>query len=247
MARSFLPVQLLLGILLIYLPARSQDSTRHRRVFSLNGSVGQLEAQLGAMNGGMYGFEEDIVGRGWLRTYPFGIFQYVGVGAQIGYRFMDSRFGLLLSYAWSQHFDFLDEDTVFLTCETFTLGGDYCIGDQRDHWNLFLKAGGNISVFNGRTRSQLVSDMSYRVMNPAVRGGFETEIGGRYNFIGIPLAIEIGFNYTNANIVGSNFKRRSIGLIGSELNDGANPDDPSDEKRVIATLVFKSGIRIWIW
>ncbi|MDB5035461.1 MAG: hypothetical protein JWQ98_2702 [Chlorobi bacterium] len=246
MPRSFCLVKLLLGILLTYLPASSQDSARHRGVFSVNGSVGQLEAQLGAMNGGMYAFEEDIVGRGWLRTYPFNIFEYVGVGAQIGYRLMDSRFGLLLSYTWSQHSDFLDKDTVFLTFETFTLGGDYCIGDQRDHWNLFLKAGGNISVFNGRTKSQLFPDTLYRVMNPAVRVGLETEVGGRYNFIGIPLAIEIGFNYTNANIIGSRFERTSIGLIGSELNDGPNPDDPSDRKRVIATLIFKSGIRIWI-
>ncbi|HZV13217.1 MAG TPA: hypothetical protein VFA55_08375, partial [Candidatus Kapabacteria bacterium] len=122
------------------------------------------------------------------------------------------------------------------------VGGEYTMGRRTDIFNAFARAGINGNVIHGSV--DLGTEMN-TVVYSEFRLGAEGEIGGRLNFSGTPLAVELGLDYTNANLTGKSYAAPTVQppypLSSRTLNDGANPNDPNDQSRTIDFVSLRIG------
>lgn len=248
--------------LLIFLvsPARCQEDIPHAQwsfaaLGGINYSVassmhGSIEDYRAAMQNGTTAFQ-----------YPFGSnhAHSIPVQAQIAYRYAKSPFSLYLTAAGSAFnagngFRFSTSGRYTLSVGTGTIGIEYTFGQLYQHWNFFGRFGINSNIINGSYRSGGQNRFLDTMFNSSgQRYGCEVEIGERYNISRSPIGIEASLNYTNVNLIGKSYTTPVLsqgGLFGGgrnsgDINDGKNPNDASDNARVIDYLSFRLGARYY--
>jgi|GEM_PF-4173855 len=195
--------------------------------------------------------------------YPFGDPSTTGYGwgGDLAYRFPGSAISAMAGLGLTT---FIAHDAggqqARMSIRTFSLAGEYALGGTADRWNTFVRAGVNLSLIGGDIRYvdtiRLDAPLSLRIpvdirteVPTATRLGIQAEFGGRINLSGWPLSVEASAIYTNANLIGRSYTpaRRggNVGLAERGLNDGADPDNPSDQSRTIDFLALRGGIRLW--
>jgi len=218
-----------------------------------------------SMRGTLYGFEQDFANGYNNHQYPFGDGRSFAAnfGGHLAYRFRSEKSPGEYTYShWSAFigvqgtffsvsdpavFSNSDNNSFSILIATWTLGAEYTLGDPSDLFNAFGRVGLDANLISG---SILYNYYFSTAITDAFRFGYEAEIGGRYNIPATPLAIEASVDYTDANLLGKNYVapatlNNSNILRERALNDGANPNDPSDQSRTINDLSFRLGGRIW--
>lgn len=192
--------------------------------------------------------------------YPFADagWQLSDVGGEIAYSPLPA--GIYLAVQRTG-FEMTDEDgQASMTLLTDALGAEYVVGTRDEPWNWFARAGLCISMIDGYTEYRDSDSSSiyphfanstwvlHTTLTTALRYGAEAAIGGRYNIPRSRFSLEASAAYMNANIGGKSYVKPAAAppnlLTNRELNDGANPDDPSDHDRSIAILLLRAGIRV---
>jgi hypothetical protein len=206
-----------------------------------------------SMRGSTEEFRRDLAQDYTFSRYPFG--DNLATSSTYGFQFAFRPASLPLApFVGIQHTGFSVDDSlqneVRLGLWTFSLGGEYALGDYRDRWNAFGRLAINMSLVDGA--------LSYRNLPPlgamsvemesGSRIGFEGAIGARFNLQSMPLSIESSVGYTDANLSGRSFRQPSpqppqpLDRIG--INDAPDPADPADAGRTIDYVSMRLGLRL---
>jgi hypothetical protein len=148
--------------------------------------------------------------------FPFGESgtQSFNFGGQLAYRFPESNFSPYLSI--NLIYFFLEKsDAAYLsnparasmTIFGWSLGCEYTLGLPSELLNILARIGINTSTIVGNVNYFDETDV-----NAAIRFGFETELGGRLNIPGTPLAVELMTNYSNINLIGKSYSNPAAHL-----------------------------------
>jgi hypothetical protein len=169
---------------------------------------------------------------------------------QLAHRYPASPWSALAAVNFTSFFtDIFSGSYARMYLWTATVGTEYALGDFADSWNAFGRAGINASLIDGRLHyNSLFFGVFDTFTNTALRFGFEGEIGGRYNLQSFPLTLETSVGYTNANLIGKSFEqpatRPPYTIDSTDLNDGANPNNPDQGAKTIDFVSLRLGIRV---
>jgi hypothetical protein len=229
--------------------AHAQSDRTDRSTFAVLLEGGYSSGVSSTMRGTNNEFASDIEKDYNNSKYPFG--DPNAFGAQAGlivrYRFSGSNLGL---YSALHLTGFLTNgsspgpfsgDTADLSAGTFSLGGTYTY-DLSQSFDILGRLGLNASLIGG-----LVDySSSQTLISRTTRLGYE--LGAALDWKpGKIFIFSLGVGYTNLNLIGKSYTTPSqVGMIfGRALNDGANPNNPSDSPRTIDFLTFSlsGGIR----
>ena len=212
-----------------------------------NGNFGITEAMRGSADDFIHDLSLDYNNK----KYPYGdnATKTLNGGLQLAYRFNNSPIGIYFSsninvfYLEMQILFFTDY--VMMNIVSFTPGIEFCIGEPTQIWNIFGRAGINFNTIFGEVNYY----SSITRVKPAFRIGIEGEFGGRFNIPSTPISLEVSALVTNVNLIGKSYNKINAippqDLNERELNDGKNPDNPSDINRNISFITLKGGLRIW--
>jgi hypothetical protein len=236
-------------ILLTISPTRAQDAT-NAGLFSVIVSIGHEIPVSPSMRATFQDFKSDVMFDATPRNYPFGDdrTESISFGGQVAYRLPATPISAVIGLRQTRFLTTVEDNSseeARLTITTLTFGGEYAYGEPSDMLNLYGRLGANFNWMNGRAIVNYFVPIE-RPINEAIRFGGEVEVGGRVNIPTLPVSIDIGVNYTNANLLGKEFTPSSIGEAPTELNDGKNSDDPEDQPRAIDFVSLRGGIRVWL-
>lgn len=230
----------------------AQTDSAHIKHWSVRLSGGLNIAASESMKGTVDGVVNDAADDYIVTQYPFDDpTSALGFGLDLGYRLSD-RVGLYFGASadfWSNEVDVAYNATADLTRIGGEVGLSAVIWPITNGLDLVGRAGLQVNVYSGEIVVSYGSFFTYTTtVNPALRLGANLQSGLAYTFPGSPLTIDIMGGYANGNLVGKSFTKPSAtpnaDLNEIELNDGANPDDPSDEPRVISLWSARLGVAL---
>jgi len=207
-----------------------------------------------AMNGSHEDFFADL-SKDYNNTYfPFGsnrTSSYTFCG-ELAFKLPDSRFCTYYSIQYTEFYTYVDSMPIppknsgeaLMSIVTNAIGCEYMLGNPEGKLSAFVRLGLNTSTIFGHVKYIMQTNLI-----SAQRFGLETEAGGRLRFPKLPFSIELALNYNSANLIGKSYtKPPAFGADVNDraLNDGVNPDNPSDKARVIDFIQIKIGIRFWL-
>lgn len=219
---------------------------------ALSGNINTNFGVSTAMQGTAEEFKNEILYDYNNTKYPFGddMAQSLFFGCQLAYRFDESPISAYMSYS-NTYFvvdptQILNIERTWMIVTGLTFGAEYTLGDYKQLWNTFGRAGINFNLIMG----EVTYWGNSTEVDPEGRIGFEAEFGGRLNIPSTPLALELAANYTNANLIGKSYSKPLAvppdELSARNLNDGKNPDNPNDDNKTISYLSLRVGIRLWL-
>lgn len=243
-------------------------------IFWVSGAIGQDEphgqwsfAAFGgfdysvssSMHGDMAQYQAALENGTTAAQYPFGgnRFYSIGLEGQVAYRYAKSPISIYFGaygsnfYAGYGGFRFSQTGRFAMSIVTATAGVEYTFGQVYQRWNFFGRFGLNSSAIAGNYRVGNGNRFTDTMVNSTdTRFGFEAEIGERYNFPRTPFGIEASINYANINLFGKSYttpvlQQPFFRAAAGSINDGKNPNDPSDNARTIDYLSFRLGARIY--
>jgi len=222
---------------------KAQTSNESQPFFTIELQGAYASGFSGSMRGTNAEFVREVQAGADYAKYPFGDPSTFGLqfGLEAAYRFRNSQFGLY-SALHATGFESLDKptdsqfgDTAFLAMVTLGIGGEYYYDitssvDFRGRLGVnFSRIGGNVDIGG----SQITAPNTSRL-------GFE--IGANLDWKPVSfLVFTLQAGYTNANLIGKSYTAPTdIGLFlgNHELNDGANPSNPSDNPKTIDFLTL---------
>jgi hypothetical protein len=238
-------------------PATAQDSRPGG--WSIAISTGGQYSLSSSMHGDIAQYEAALSNGTAPAQYPFAANRAFGLGfgAQLEYRIQGSPLSLYAGgygMSFNAGSGFRNSTTGRFTMTIFsTTGGlQYTFGQTYQRWNFYGRIGFAPTVIASSNRSGNGNRSffdSLRLNTVDSRVGMEIEIGERYHFPRLPIGIEASINYTNANLFGKSYTDpATFGALfgaGDSINDGKNPNDPTDNARTIDFLSIRFGARIY--
>jgi hypothetical protein len=221
-------------------------------VWSLALNAGYTIPVTSGMRGTATEFQRDVREDYSPSRYPYGDDRALAFssGGQMAFRLPGSAVSALAGVQRTTFF--VDDETgdeARMALWTFMLGIEYSLGTYDEAFNGFGRVGVNSSVIDGNVVYRFFPPFSFTTeITPAVRIGFESELGARYNIAGLPLSVEASVHYAHANLIGMSFEdpgmRPPQTLEEVALNDGANPEDPGDVARSIGFVALRATARV---
>ncbi len=218
----------------------------------LGGNVGLNTAVSDDMQATRSEFEQDVINDYTYQKLPFANSQTSNLNftGQLAYRFKGSALSAFFNYEMTFFYNSNDaiaqsKEEASMLIQSFMPGVEYTLGKPAQLWNCFGRLGLAVNT--------IVGSMNYEGteidIQPAVRLGFMSELGGRVNIPATPLAVEAAVGYQNANLIGKRYNEVEVNLFGiserPHLNDGKNPDVEGDENKTIDYLSIRFGLRMW--
>ncbi|MBS1560263.1 MAG: hypothetical protein JSS89_01525 [Bacteroidetes bacterium] len=128
------------------------------------------------------------------------------------------------------------------------VGGQIVIVPITSWLNVVGDVAAQVNVYSGELSVTYPIGTFITTVNPAVRIGARAQAGLTARIPSSPLSISMLGGYQNGNLIGKSFTKPAVqpnaDLNEVELNDGKNPEDPSDSPRVISAWTWRVMIGI---
>jgi hypothetical protein len=227
----------------------AQEPIRNESNFMILIEAGLPSGVSSSMRGTNAEFASDIQRDFNNRKYPFGDQNASGVqfGIEARYRFASSNLGayaglhLTAFGTYGSSSGQFAGDSAYLGAGTFSIGGAYSY-DLTPHFDLNGRIGLNASLVLG----SVVTPFFTTKIPATYRIGYEFGLNIDWK-PGSLFVFSVGAGYANVNVIGRSYTSPPSGpiILNRTLNDGANPNDASDNGRTIdfVSLNISAGIR----